>query len=144
MRNLREDILIVLYDDDCGFCEVVLAMLLTLDRANRVRPVLMQSARGEELLIDVEREDRLKSWHLIDAGGMLHSAGAGIPVIFDALPGGTPIASVISRFPRATSWSYDWVASHRVLLGRTLGARPRAWAARVIAERGRSDQMNTS
>lgn len=139
-----EDTLIVLYDDDCGFCEVMLAMLLRWDRANRVRPVPIQSTRGEDLLIDMEREDRLKSWHLLDAEGMLHSGGAGIPVIFDALPGGTPITSVVSRCPTATSRTYDWVASHRVLLGRGLRARPRAWAARVIAERGRSDQMNTS
>src|SRR5271167_1482549 len=97
------DNLIVLYDDDCGFCEVMLAMLLRWDRANRVRPVPIQSTRGEELLIDMGREDRLKSWHLIDAGGMLYSGGAGIPVIFAALPGGTPIASVVSRFPTATS-----------------------------------------
>jgi hypothetical protein len=42
-RNLREDALIVLYDDDCGFCEVMLAMLLRWDRATRVRPVSIQS-----------------------------------------------------------------------------------------------------
>ena len=145
MRDLREGTMIVLYDDDCGFCEVMLAMLLTLDRANRVRPVSIQSVRGDELLIDVERDDRLKSWHLLDAGGMLHSGGAGIPVIFAALPGGTTIASVVSRFPTTTARTYDWVAGHRVLLGRRgLRARPRAWAARVVAERERSDQMNTS
>jgi len=144
MRNLREDALIVLYDDDCGFCEVMLAMLLTWDRANRVRPVSIQSTRGEDLLIDMEREDRPKSWHLVDAGGMLHSGGAGIPVIFAALPGGALIASVLSRFPRSTSRTYDWIASHRVLLGRGLRARPRAWAARVVAERERSDQVSSS
>ncbi len=144
MSDLREDILIVLYDDDCGFCEVMLAMLLTWDRASRVRPVPVQSTPGGALLIDVEREDRLKSWHLIDASGMLHSGGAGIPVIVAAMPRGTRIASVLSRFPRTTSRTYDWVASHRVLLGRGLGVRPRAWAARVIAERERSDQMSTS
>ena len=144
MRNLREDTLIVLYDDDCGFCEVMLAVLLTWDRASRVRPVPIQSARGEELLIDMKPEDRLKSWHLLDASGMLHSGGAGIPVIFAALPGGALIANVVSRFPTTTSRTYDWVGSHRVLLGRGLGARPRTCAARVIAERERSDQMNTS
>jgi predicted DCC family thiol-disulfide oxidoreductase YuxK len=137
------DNLIVLYDGDCGFCSVMLAMLLTWDRANRVRPVPIQSARGEDLLIDLEPEDRLKSWHLLDAQGMLHSGGAGIPVIFDALPGGAPIARVVSRFPAATSRTYDWVASHRVLLGRALGARPRAWAARVIAEHQRRNAGNS-
>ncbi len=144
MSHFEEGTLIVLYDDDCGFCEVMLATLLRWDRANRVRPVPIQSTRGDELLIDMEREDRLKSWHLLDAGDMLHSGGAGIPVIFDALPGGALIANVLSRFPTATSRTYDWVASHRVLLGRGLGPRPRAWAARVIAERKRSDQMNVS
>jgi predicted DCC family thiol-disulfide oxidoreductase YuxK len=138
------DNLIVLYDDDCGFCEVMLAMLLTWDRVNRVRPVSIQSTCGDDLLSDMECEDRLKSWHLIDAQGMLHSGGAGIPVIFTALPGGARISSVVSRFPTTTSRTYDWVAGHRVLLGRGLRARPRAWAARVIAERGRSDQMSTS
>jgi predicted DCC family thiol-disulfide oxidoreductase YuxK len=133
----QADDLIVLYDGDCGFCGVVLAMLLIWDRASRVGPVPIQSARGEELLVDVRRQDRLKSWHLIDAEGTLYSGGAGIHVVFDALPRGALIAHVARRFPRATSSAYEWVASHRVLLGRPLKARPRAWAARVIADHER-------
>jgi predicted DCC family thiol-disulfide oxidoreductase YuxK len=131
------DNLIVLYDGDCGFCSVILALLLTWDRANRVRPVSIQSARGEELLIDVTRQDRLKSWHLIDAEGALHSGGAGIHVVLDALPWGAPIARIARRFPTATSSAYEWVASHRVLLGRPLRVRPRAWAARIVADHER-------
>jgi len=122
----------------------MLATLLTRDRAHRLNPVTIQSARGEELLIDLARQDRLKSWHLIDAEGVIYSGGAGVPVIFDALPWGTPIARVASRFPRATSDVYDWVANHRALLGRLLQARTHAWAARVIAEHGRSDQNGSS
>lgn len=135
--------LIVLYDGDCGFCSVMLAMLLTWDRANRVGPVSIQSARGEELLIDVPRQDRLKSWHLIDAEGTLYSGGAGIPVVFNALPRGALIARVARRLPKATSSAYEWVASHRVLLGRPLKARPRAWAARVIADHERMTSVAT-
>jgi predicted DCC family thiol-disulfide oxidoreductase YuxK len=131
--------LIVLYDGDCGFCSVTLAVLLTWDRASRLSPVTIQSARGEELLIDLARQDRLESWHLIDADGVHYSAGAGVPVMFDALPWGGPIARGASHFPRATSHAYDWVASHRVLLGRLLKGRTRAWAARVIAARTRSE-----
>jgi predicted DCC family thiol-disulfide oxidoreductase YuxK len=127
--------LIVLYDGDCGFCAVMLAVLLRWDRASQLAPVSIQSARGEELLGDVPRRDRLESWHLIDAAGALHSGGAAVPVLFDALPWGTPIARLGSRFPRATARAYDWVAGHRAPLGRLLRARPRAWAARVIAER---------
>jgi predicted DCC family thiol-disulfide oxidoreductase YuxK len=130
--------LIVLYDGDCGFCAVMLAALLRWDRAGRLAPVAIQSARGEELLGDLPRGDRLASWHLVDADGALHSGGAAVPVIFEALPWGTPIARPASRFPRATSRAYDWVAGHRAPLGRLLGARPRAWAVRVIAERLRA------
>jgi len=131
------DDLIVLYDGDCGFCRVMLAMLLTRDRANRIDPVSIQSARGEELLIDMTRHDRLKSLHVIDAEGALYSGGAGIHVVFDALPWGMLIARVARRFPKATSSAYEWVAKHRVLLGRPLKARPREWAARVIADHER-------
>ena len=134
----RRRSLIVLYDGDCGFCSVVLAMLLVWDRANRLGPVSIQSARGEELLINVIRQDRLKSWHLVDAHGVLYSGGAGIHVVFGALPWGALIARVARRFPKATSSAYEWVASHRALLGRPLTARPRAWAALVIADHERS------
>jgi predicted DCC family thiol-disulfide oxidoreductase YuxK len=115
----------------------MVAILLTWDRANAVDPVPIQSARGEELLIDLAQQDRLKSCHLIEAGGMLYSGGAGIPVILDAPPRGALIARVPLQFPNATSRAYDWVANQRVLLGRPLKARPRAWAARVIADRER-------
>jgi predicted DCC family thiol-disulfide oxidoreductase YuxK len=113
----------------------MVAILLTWDRANALDPVPIQSARGEELLIDLAQQDRLKSWHLIEAGGTLYSGGAGIPVILGALPRGAQIARVASHFPNATRRSYEWVANHRGLLGRPLKARPRGWAARVIADR---------
>jgi predicted DCC family thiol-disulfide oxidoreductase YuxK len=129
------DNLIVLYDHACGFCKVMLALLLSWDRANRLRPVPIQSPRGDDLLADIEPEDRLKSWHVVDAQGVLRSGGAGIPVIFKALHMGAPIADIASRFPTAASQTYDWVAAHRALLGRPLGAQPRAWAAQVIAKR---------
>jgi predicted DCC family thiol-disulfide oxidoreductase YuxK len=131
------DDLIVLYDRDCGFCSVMVAVLLTWDRANNIRPLPIQSAPAEKLLIDLAPQDRLKAWHLIDLRGMLYSGGAGIPVILNALPWGAPIARVASQFPNATSRAYEWVANQRVLLGRPLKARPRAWAVRVIAERER-------
>ncbi|HEY3829060.1 MAG TPA: DCC1-like thiol-disulfide oxidoreductase family protein [Solirubrobacteraceae bacterium] len=127
--------LIVLYDGDCGFCKVVLAMLLRWDRARRLNPVTIQSAQGEKLLGGLARQEHLRSWHLLDPEGMLYSGGAGVPIVFDALPWGTPIARTASCFPETTSRVYDWVAKNRALLGRLLKARARAWATRVIAER---------
>lgn len=79
--------LIVLYDGTCGFCRVMLALLLRCDRMRRLDPAAIQSPRGEQLLADVAREERLESWHVIDARGVRRSAGAGIPVVLAALPG---------------------------------------------------------
>lgn len=133
--NIQLNNIVVMYDGDCGFCKVVLAVLLRWDRARRLSPVTIQSTRGEELLADLARHDRLRSWHLVDPEGRLYSGGAGIPVVFDALPWGTLIARIASRFPKTTSRVYDWVASNRAILGRLLKARVRAWATLVIAER---------
>jgi predicted DCC family thiol-disulfide oxidoreductase YuxK/ribosomal protein S18 acetylase RimI-like enzyme len=130
----------VLYDGECGFCKVVMGVLLSWDRAGRLRPAAIQSTCGERLLADIERERRLDSWHVIDAAGVLRSGGKGIPVLCEALPGGALFARLASRFPTATSRAYDWVAEHRALLGRAFGERPRAWAARAIAERERADR----
>jgi predicted DCC family thiol-disulfide oxidoreductase YuxK len=128
---------IVLYDGDCGFCRVTLATLLRWDRAQRLTPVAIQSARGAELLSELAPEDRLTSWHLVDARGALHSGGAAIPVALEELPYATPIARLTAMLPAATARGYDWVAAHRALLGRPLTARARSWAGGVIAERER-------
>jgi len=137
MPDIPESALIVLYDSDCGFCKVMLAVLLRWDRARRLTPLPIQSSGGEELLSAMTPSERLASWHLIDGGGV-HSAGAGLPVVFAALPGGAAIARVASQLPKATSRLYESVAAHRALLARPLSARVRAWASRVIDERTRS------
>jgi predicted DCC family thiol-disulfide oxidoreductase YuxK len=136
MNDLRAHSMVVLYDGDCGFCKVVLAILLRWDRAHRLAAAPIQSTLGERLLHDMSTQDRLKSWHLIDGARGVHSGAAAIPVIFAALPRGALPARVASQFPRATSRTYEWVAGHRVLLGRLLRTRSRTWAVRVIAERG--------
>jgi predicted DCC family thiol-disulfide oxidoreductase YuxK len=132
--------MLVLYDGNCGFCKVTLAVLLRWDRAHRLDATPIQSTLGQQVLGGMPAEDRLSSWHLLDDAGELHSGGPGLPVVFAALPRGAAFAGVASRFPATTARAYGWVAAHRVLLGRPIGARPRAWAARVIAERERPDQ----
>jgi predicted DCC family thiol-disulfide oxidoreductase YuxK len=126
---------VVLYDGDCGFCKVALAALLWWDRARLLDPAPIESDRGARLLAHMSVVERLASWHLVDGTGAVRSGGAGAPVLFDRLPGGTPLARVAARFPRTTSHAYDWVASHRSKLGRLFPARTRARAARVVAGR---------
>src|SRR6266576_5838188 len=59
MPDLPESALIVLYDSDCGFCEVVLALLLKWDRARHLTPLPIQSSGGEELLSAMTTSERL-------------------------------------------------------------------------------------
>jgi predicted DCC family thiol-disulfide oxidoreductase YuxK len=112
--------LAVLYDRDCGFCKWVLDKILAWDRRQRLRPVAIQSEEGQQLLAAIAPERRLESWHLVGDGGEVRSAGAAAPQLFDALPGGRPIAALLRAFPRLTERAYRWVADHRTLLARLL------------------------
>jgi predicted DCC family thiol-disulfide oxidoreductase YuxK len=111
--------LAVLYDRDCGFCKWALDKILLWDRRRRLRPVAIQSDEGQRLLVAIAPERRLESWHLV-RNGEVRSAGAAAPELFEALPGGRPIAAVLQAFPGLTERAYRWVAKHRALLARLL------------------------
>jgi predicted DCC family thiol-disulfide oxidoreductase YuxK len=125
----------VLYDPDCGFCRVTLAAVLRWDRRGRLRPVALGSEEADALLSGMPAEQRMASWHLVEAG-TVHPAGAAFPPVLAVLPGGRPLARLTGRFPRATERVYRWVADHRSLLGRALPAASRRWADRVISGSG--------
>jgi predicted DCC family thiol-disulfide oxidoreductase YuxK len=122
----------VLYDPDCGFCRVTLALLLRWDTGHSLRPVALGTEEANELLDDMSDEQRMASWHLVDEGAV-SSAGAAFPPVFDRLPGGRPLARATERFPGASDRVYRWVADHRSLLGRPIPASARRWADRVIS-----------
>jgi predicted DCC family thiol-disulfide oxidoreductase YuxK len=111
----------VLYDSDCGFCKWSLDKILAWDRDDRLRPVAIQSPEGQELLAGVPPEKRLDSWHLVEPGGRVSSAGDGAPPLARVLPGGRPLAFVFARFPRATDSAYRFVAGHRDWFARRIG-----------------------
>jgi predicted DCC family thiol-disulfide oxidoreductase YuxK len=111
----------VLYDSDCGFCKWSLDKILAWDRDDRLRPVAIQSPEGQELLAGVPPEERLDSWHLVEPGGRVNSAGDGAPPLARVLPGGRPLAFVFGRFPRTTERAYRFVAGHRDWFARRIG-----------------------
>ena len=111
----------ILYDADCGFCKWSLDKILLWDRRDRLRPVAIQSAEGQELLAAIPPGERLDSWHLVEPGGRLRSAGAGAAPLARALPGGRPLGFAFDRFPRATERAYRFVAGHRDWFARRLG-----------------------
>jgi predicted DCC family thiol-disulfide oxidoreductase YuxK len=128
----------ILYDPDCGFCRVLLAVLLRWDTSDRLRPVALDTDEADSLLPGIPEELRMASWHLVEpsavgSAGPVYSAGAAFPPVFGLLPGGRPLAALSARFPRASERGYRWVADHRSLLGRAIPAAARRWADGVIS-----------
>jgi predicted DCC family thiol-disulfide oxidoreductase YuxK len=122
----------VLYDPDCGFCRVTLALFLGWDRRGRLHPVALGSEEARALLRGMPDEQQMASWHVVEPDGV-HSAGAAFGPVFARLPGGRPLARLSERFPGASERLYRWVADHRTVVGRALPAAARRWADRVIS-----------
>jgi predicted DCC family thiol-disulfide oxidoreductase YuxK len=98
----------VVYDRDCGFCRWALGWILRWDRRRSLRPVALQEPEADLLLEGVP--DRMASWHLVDPGGEVRSAGVALAPLFRLLPGGAPLAAIAGRFPGAAERGYRWVA----------------------------------
>jgi predicted DCC family thiol-disulfide oxidoreductase YuxK len=130
----------VLYDRDCGFCRWALAKLLRWDRTRRLRPVALQEPEADRLLAGMPEEERMASWHLVDADGSVHSGGAAAAPLVRLLPGGRPLAAILERMPRAAERGYHWAADHRSWFGRSLTDRAKRRADALIEERGREDE----
>ena len=109
----EEDTLVVLYDQDCGFCKWSLNKILVWDRKRGLRPVAIQSAEGQRFLAGVAEDRRLESWHVVRPDGHVLSGGYAAPAITERLPWGAPLTFLFRRFPRTTDRCYRWVASHR-------------------------------
>jgi predicted DCC family thiol-disulfide oxidoreductase YuxK len=128
----------VVYDGACGICKWLLAGFLRLDRERRLRPIPLQSPEADALLADLEPSERMASWHLLSADGVRVSAGAALPRLLSALPGGGLPAATLARFPRLTASGYRWVAEHRSQLSRFVPQRAKQRAAERIRGRERS------
>jgi predicted DCC family thiol-disulfide oxidoreductase YuxK len=126
---------ILIYDSDCGFCRWCLGKVLAWDRRHTIRPVALGTDEANRLLGDMPADRQRSSWHLVDDGGAIHSAGAGFPPLLRLLPAGGSLAAVTAKFPGATESAYRFVSGNRSIWGKlvTDGAKRRADAR--IAER---------
>jgi predicted DCC family thiol-disulfide oxidoreductase YuxK len=124
---------VILYDEDCGFCRWSMTKILAWDRRGRIRPVPLQAPESDGLLGGMDAGRRMASWHLIAPDGRIHSAGAAVAPLLRLLPGGGPLARLAAAFPAATERLYRLIARNRGLLGRLVGGR----ACSVDPSRGR-------
>lgn len=99
-----------------------------LELNHRLRPVALQDPRAAELLPGMSSEERMRSFHLVDASGRVHSAGDGLA---ELLP-------VLRRFPRLADRLYWLVAGNRDRLGPLIPGFARRQANRRIASRSDS------
>jgi predicted DCC family thiol-disulfide oxidoreductase YuxK len=126
---------ILIYDSDCGFCRWCLGKVLAWDRRGAVRPLALGTDEAKGLLGEMPSGEQFSSWHLVDANREVRSAGAGLAPLLRLLPGGSPFAAAVARFPDATERAYRAVSGNRGIFGRlvTDGAKRRADAR--IADR---------
>ncbi len=122
----------LLYDADCGFCRVCVAVLLVKDRHHRMRTVALQGPRAAPLLPGLDGAARMASWHLVAPDGRAWSAGAALAPALRLLPGGTPAARLAERFPRVVDHVYWFAVRHRGRLGRAIPERVETWASARI------------
>src|SRR5205823_4888126 len=123
---------LVLYDAECGLCMWLLALLLRLDGARRLRPVALQGAEAGRLLADLAPAERMASWHLISPQGARRSAGAALPALLRLLRFGGLPADLLSRLPGPTERGYRWVAAHRTQLSSFVPGAAKRRAARYV------------
>lgn len=104
---------VLFFDGTCGFCRRSVERILRWDRHGRLRPVAIQDPEADALLGGLNERTRMASWHLVEADGSVHSAGAAFPPLLRILPGGRPLAWLAARFPRAIERAYQRAARTR-------------------------------
>jgi predicted DCC family thiol-disulfide oxidoreductase YuxK len=123
---------IVLYDDDCGFCRWSIAWALRRVGGKRLVAVPIQSPLGDELLAELDEHERLRSAHVIDEHGARRSGGAAAADVLSALAPTRALGRLANRAPAPTSLLYDFVASHRHGFARFVGASARRRADELL------------
>jgi predicted DCC family thiol-disulfide oxidoreductase YuxK len=113
----------VLYDAECGLCNLLLAGLLWSDRAGRLDPIALQRPEIDDLLADMSPPERLASWHLIAPTGARYSGGDALAPLLRLLPGGRLPGAALGRMPALTERAYRWVADHRSQLSKWVPGR---------------------
>ena len=98
-------------------------------------PLALQTPDAEALLPGMDETTRMASFHLVDAGGTVHSAGRALTELLRLLPGGRPLAALAGAVQPFTDAVYRLVAGNRTRLGPLIPERVKARADAAIARR---------
>jgi predicted DCC family thiol-disulfide oxidoreductase YuxK len=128
---------IVLYDEDCGFCRWAMAWALRHDRDRALVPASIQSPRGGELLADMPASERLRAAHVVCEDGSRHSGGAAAADVLSALPPTRALGRLAASLPRTTALLYRVVAARRKSFGRLVSKDARRRADELLARSAR-------
>jgi len=128
---------IVLYDDECGFCRWALAWALKRDRDHALTIAPIQSSKGEQLLADLEPAERLRSVHVVHDDGHRESGGAATRAVLETLPSAHLLTRLAGVSPRLTEFGYRLIANHRSRLSRLVPKAAKQRADELVASRER-------
>jgi predicted DCC family thiol-disulfide oxidoreductase YuxK len=109
--------LTVLYDEGCGFCTPIAALV---GRSPTIEPVAIGSPRGSILLRDLTASERYASMHVVDDAGRRRSGGAALAPLLRELPGGSLPAAACDAFPGLAEAAYQLVARNRGTVSKLL------------------------
>jgi predicted DCC family thiol-disulfide oxidoreductase YuxK len=105
-----------------------------LDRRRRLIPVALQSPEAAKLLPGLTREERMASFHLVEAD-RVWSAGEALSRLTSYLPGGRRVGDGMRRAPMATERFYRLVADNRSRIGPLIPDVVKDRATKVIDRR---------
>lgn len=112
---------VLLYDSDCGFCRWCADKVLAWDRRGLLRPLALQDPEADAVLGGMDPAVKMDSWHLAMPDGRVYSGGAAASRLLRLLPGGRPLAALLSLSPPLTDRAYRVVARNRDRFGRLVG-----------------------
>ena len=113
------------------------------DRRRRLWPAPIVGAVGDRWLAGMPVEERLASWHLVEAGGRVSSAGAGLAEVLSYVPGGGLVGAAAAagaggdRAGRTDSSPTTAPGSRGSCRDGRCGGRPRGWSGGRAARRPR-------
>lgn len=77
----------LLYDGGCRYCRFFMKLVSFLDIRRAFAPVELQSPCARTLLSGVGADLVFKSFHLVDADGVVYSGPEAMPLLFSVLAG---------------------------------------------------------